>query len=238
MNYGLLAHRLGHDTEAIDTWQRAVDVDPRQANAQLYLAQSLEQVGEQAAAARHYRAYLENVAKEPDKHRGENHTVLSALIKVADGDASGGQLAAASRGYSAAIQFAQKSNDAPLQSLALAHSADVLERMGKPAEAASSYQQALKLDEQTGDAKASAIDWLNYGQFLQRQKQPETLAFACFLKAEDLLRGSPGSDLSAVIKQREATEASLGKQAAAVRAKLPQFLSEATSLSSFPPAKQ
>jgi tetratricopeptide (TPR) repeat protein len=238
VNYGLLAHRLGHDTEAIDTWQRAVDVDPRQANAQLYLAQSLEQVGEQAAAARHYRAYLEDVAKEPDKHRGENHAVVSALIKVADGDASGGQLAAASQGYSAAIQFGQKSNDVPLQSLALAHSAEVLERMGKPAEAASSYQQALKLDEQTGDAKASAIDWLNYGQFLQRQKQSETLAFACFLKAEDLLRASPGSDLSAVIKQREATEARLGKEATAVRARLPEFLAEVASLSSFPPTKQ
>ena len=155
----------------------------------------------------HYRAYLEDVAKEPDKHRGENGAVISALIKVADGDATSGQLAAASQGYSAAIQFAQKSKDATLQSLALTHSADVLEHLGKPAEAANAYQQALKLDEQSGDAKAAAIDWLNYGQFLQRQKQPDTFVFACFLKAEDLLRDSPGSDLSAVIKQREATEA-------------------------------
>ena len=38
VNQGLLAHRLGHDAEAADNWQRAVDVDPAQTNAQLYLA--------------------------------------------------------------------------------------------------------------------------------------------------------------------------------------------------------
>ena len=238
VNYGLLAHRLGHDTEAIDTWQRAVDVDPRQANAQLYLAQALDQVGETAAAARHYRAYLEDVSKEPEKHRGESGAVISALIKVADGDATSGQLAAASQGYSAAIQFAQKSKDATLQSLALTHSADALEHLGKPADAANAYQQALQLDEQSGDAQAGAIDWLNYGQFLRRQKQPDTFVYACFLKAEDLLRDSPGKELSAIVKEREATEAHLGSQGAAVRGKLPELMSNVTSLSSFDPAKK
>jgi tetratricopeptide (TPR) repeat protein len=32
---GMLAHRLGHDGEAVDNWQRAIDVDPAQSNAQL-----------------------------------------------------------------------------------------------------------------------------------------------------------------------------------------------------------
>jgi tetratricopeptide (TPR) repeat protein len=233
VNYGLLAHQLGHDTEAIDTWQRAVDWDPRQANAQLYLAQALDQVGESAAAARHYRAYLQDVAKEPEKHRGEGAAVISALIKVADGDAAAGQLVHAQQGYATAAEFAQKSGDATLQSLALMHSADVQERLGKPADAAHSYQQALKLDEQTGDAQAAAIDWLNYGQFLQRQKQPQALAFACFLKAEDLLRASPGKELSAIVKQREAAEMNLGKEAAPVRSKLPDYLGKASSLSTF-----
>jgi len=232
VNYGLLAHRLGHDTEAIDSWQRAVDVDPGQTNAQLYLAQALDQVGESAAAARHYRAYLEFVAKQPGKHRGENGAVISALIKVADADATAGQMAAAMKGYTAAMQFAQKSDEIPLQSLALMHSADLLERLGKPAEAAHSYQQALKLDEQAGDAQAAAIDWLNYGQFLRRQKQPEALVFACFLKSEELLRTSLGKELPVIVKEREMSEARLGKGAAAVRGKLPEFLAKAASLSS------
>jgi tetratricopeptide (TPR) repeat protein len=232
VNYGLLAHKLGHDTEAIDSWQRAVDVDPGQTNAQLYLAQALEQTGESAAAARHYRAYLEDVAKDPGKHRGETGTVISALVKVADADATAGQLAPASKGYAAAIQFAHKSGDVTLQSLALTHFADLQERMGKPEEAARSYQQALKLDEQASDAQAAAIDWLNYGQFLRRQKQPEALAFACFLKAEELLRDTPGKALSAIVKERESSEAQLGKEAASVRNKLPEFLSKASSFSS------
>ncbi len=233
VNYGLLAHRLGHDAEAVDSWQRAVDVDPAQSNAQLYLAQALEQEGETAAAARHYRAYLETVAKAPEKHRGENRTVISALIKVADADSAAGRQAAALQGYSAAVQFAQKTGDLSLDSLARAHSADAQERLGKPADAARLYQQALQLDQQAGDARAEAIDWLNYGQFLRRQKQPETLAFACFLKAEELLRSSPGAELSAIARERQAAETRLGKQAATVRNHLPQFLAQASSLSSF-----
>jgi tetratricopeptide (TPR) repeat protein len=33
VNYGLLAQRLGHGDEAIDSWQRSIDIDPGQANA-------------------------------------------------------------------------------------------------------------------------------------------------------------------------------------------------------------
>ncbi|HTT33722.1 MAG TPA: hypothetical protein VMH48_08985, partial [Methylomirabilota bacterium] len=130
-------------------------------------------------------------------------------------------------------RFAQKSSDMALQSLALMHSGDAQERLGRPADAARSYQQALKLDEQIGDAQAAAIDWLNYGQFLQRQKQPQALAFACFLKAEDSLRASPGKELSAIVKEREASEAQLGKEATAVRSKLPDYLAKAASLAFF-----
>jgi len=38
VNFGLLAARLGHSDEAIESWERAIDVDPSQQNAQLYLA--------------------------------------------------------------------------------------------------------------------------------------------------------------------------------------------------------
>jgi Tfp pilus assembly protein PilF len=231
VNYGLLAHRLGHDAEAIDSWQRAVDVDPAAPNAQLYLAQAREQEGQSAAAARHYRAYLELVAKQPDQHRGENSTVLSALIKVADADAAAGQSKAALQGYSAAAQFAERSGAASLESLARAHAADVLERTGNTSGAVRSYQASLKLDEQTGDARAAAIDWLNYGQFLRRQKQPNTLVLACFLKAEDLIRETPGRELTAIARERQAAEQRLGTESAKVRSNLAELLEKATSLS-------
>src|SRR5262249_40939866 len=86
VNYGLLAAQLGHGDEAMDAWQKAVDLSPGQTNVQAYLAQGLEQRGEMQAAARHYRAYLEIVAAHASEHRGEEASVLSALIKVSDAD--------------------------------------------------------------------------------------------------------------------------------------------------------
>jgi|HubBroStandDraft_6_1064221.scaffolds.fasta_scaffold00179_27 tetratricopeptide (TPR) repeat protein len=236
INSGLLAHRLGHDVEAIDTWQRAVDVDPGQANAQLYLAQSLEQVGEIQAAARHYRAYLQIVSKHPDEHRGETHAIISSLIKVADADASAQKTAESQKGYRAAIQFAQNLGDPTLQSLALAHQADLQERLGTKEDAARSWQEALLLDIRSGDAGAAAIDWLNYGEFLHNQRQDERLVLACFLKAEELLHNASSEQLAVVVKSRQESEARLGAEAKLVRLKLEQLTAQALALqpSSFP----
>ncbi|MGA2299511.1 MAG: hypothetical protein ABSG77_02310 [Candidatus Acidiferrum sp.] len=231
VNYGLLAHRLGHDVEAVDSWQRAVDVDPTQTNAQLYLAQSLAQQGELQAAARHYRTYLEVVSKHPEEHRNERPTVISALINVSDADAAVKKFTEAVHGYQAATLFAAKLGDTSLQSLALAHAAEAQEGAGAIAAAASSFEQALRLDESFGEPLNAAADWFNYGQFLHRQKQPERLVFACFLKAEDLLRATPGEDLSAVVKARQASEARLGNEAQSARARFPQLVSEALTLS-------
>jgi Tfp pilus assembly protein PilF len=238
VNSGLLAHRLGHDAEAIDSWQRAVDVDPGQANPQLYLAQSLEQVGEIQAAANHYRAYLQIVSKHPNEHRGETRTVVSALIKVADADASVNRTAESQKGYHAATQFAQKLGDPTLQSLALAHQADLQERLGTNQDAARSWQQALHLDINSGDAGAAAIDWQSYGQFLHNQKQDERLVLACYLKAEALLNtarsNASSEELSVIVKARQESEARLGSEAGRVRSRLEQFVAEALSL--VPPA--
>jgi tetratricopeptide (TPR) repeat protein len=235
VNSGLLAHRLGHDAEAIDSWQRAVDVDPGQANPQLYLAQSLEQVGEIQAAANHYRAYLQIVSKHPNEHRGEPRTVVSALIKVADADARGNRVAESQKGYRAAMQFAQKLGDPTLQSLALTHQADLHERLGANQDAVRSWQQALHLDINSGDAGAAAIDWLSYGQFLHNQKQDERLVLACYLKAEELLKNahtnaSNSEELSVIAKSRQESEARLGSEASRVRSRLEQFAAEALSL--------
>jgi len=225
VNNGLLAHRLGHEAEAMDSWQRAVEVDPAQGNAELYLAQFLEQQGEHQAAARHYRAYLQLVGKHPDRHRSEGPLVISALINVADADAESKKPAEARRGYQAAAQFAQKLGDNSLQSLALAHSAAVEESTAAIYDAASHYQQVLRVDETAGDPRSAASDWFNYGQFLRRQHQPERLVYACFLQAQDLLRTTPGEELSAIIKARQESEAQLGAEASSARAHHHQLLS-------------
>ena len=236
VNYGLLADRLGHTDEAIESWQRAVAADPMQTNARLYLAQATEQKGEMQSAAKHYRAYLQIVAKHPGDHMGEGPAVISALIKVADADAAAQKNHEAIRGYNAAAQFAERIKNASLQSLALAHAATAQEQSGAFRDAARSFQQALMLDETQVSEQAAATDWYNFGKFLRRQKQPEKLVFACFYRAEDLMKTTPGTELSAMVSAREESEARLGAEAHSLSKQLSRLLSQALSLppSAFP----
>jgi tetratricopeptide (TPR) repeat protein len=231
VNYGLLAQRLGHNDEAIDNWERAVDMDPAQTNAQLYLAQALDQRGEAQAAARHYRAYLQLVASHPSEHANEASSVLASLIKVADAEAAANHSNEALQGYTAAINFTEKVKDKPLESLALAHLADLQEQLGNAAAAAEAYQRALALDASLSDPASAASDWVNYGQFLRRQGQPERLVFACFLHAEELVKNTAGRAPAAVADVRAESEVRLGHQAAAVRRSNVTVVKEALALS-------
>ncbi len=231
VNYGLLAQRLGHPEEAVDAWQRAVAADPMQTAAQLYLAQALEQRGEIQAAARHYQAYLQVVAKHPAEHSSEGPAVISALIKVADADSAAQKIPQALIGYRAAAQFAEKIKNPGLQTLALVHAADAHERAGAIADAAQRFQEALLIDETQGDPSTAAVDWYTYGQFLRHHHQPERLVFACFYRAQDLMSTTPGRELDAMATAVTASEARLGPAAKALPARLSKLLSEALSLS-------
>jgi Tfp pilus assembly protein PilF len=227
---GMLAHRLGHDEEAVDDWQRAVDADPGQTNAQLYLAQALDQQGQLQAAARHYRVYLEIVAARREKNLAPAATVLAALIKVADADAAVNRAADAAKGYSAAAGFAEKAREKTLDSLALAHLADLQEKQGEIAVAAQSYQHALQIDAGLSDPRSVASDWFNYGQFLHKEQQPERYVLACFLHAENVLQNSPGDELAAAKQAREESEARLGREATSVRRNVDPILAESLKL--------
>jgi len=199
----------------VDDWQKAVDASPENANAQLLLADALEQHGETQAAARHYRAYLQIVAAHKAEHANERATVLSALIKVADADAAARHFSEAFAGYRAALADVEKSGATSLESLAVAHLADLQEKQGNARAALDSYQRALRLDERLHDPQSAAVDWFNYGQFLRRQKQPERLAFACFLQAEKLTGETPSAEGAAIRQAKGEVEASVGSKVAA-----------------------
>ncbi len=217
VNCGLLAQGLRHEDEAIDSWERVIDIDAGQTNAQVYLAQALDHRGESQAAARHYRAYLQIVASHKDEHRGEASTVIAAVIKVADADVAVNHQDEALQGYNAAIQFAETAKDRALESLALVHLADLQEKRGKVSEAAMNYQRALAIDGSLSDPVGAGSDWLNYGQFLRRQHQSERLVFACFLHAQELASNTPGAALTTIEQVRAESEARLGREAAIVR---------------------
>ena len=205
VNYALLAQRQGHGDEAIDSWQRAIAIEPGQANAQMYLAQALDRRGEAQAAARHYRAYLQIVASHRDEHRRETATVIAALVKVADADAAANHQDEAFEGYKA------------LRSLALVHLADFEEKRQGMVAAATAYQRALAIDASLSDPVSAGSDWFNYGQFLRRQHQPERLVFASLLRAQELVNSSPGAELATIAEARAESEARLGREAGAVR---------------------
>ena len=229
-NYGLLAARLGHPEEAIDSWQKSVDINPDQPNAHLYLAEAFDQRGEPAAAARHWNLFLRYAVatprSTPDATNLSRQQILAATIQLADDESRINQSVAALARYDSAIAQAQQAGDAKLESLALVHRADLQARNGDAAAAARSYQRALVLDAQTDDAQAAALDWFNYGQFLRSQNAPDELAYACLLHAAHLLNGAPGSELATVQTARRQVESKMGAKAAGVAQKnLPGSLS-------------
>jgi tetratricopeptide (TPR) repeat protein len=219
--------KLPGSAKPLFNWQRAVDVDPAQANAQLYLAQALDQQGQLQAAARHYRSYLETVAARHQTNPADIRPVLAALIKVADADAAINHSNDAAKGYSAAAGFARQSGEKALESLAAVQLADLQEKQGDIRGARQSYQRALQLDAQLSDPRSAASDWFNYAQFLRKQQQPERFIFAALLHAENILQKAPGDETTAIMQARQQSEVRLGKEfAAAVRHKLDQYVTE------------
>jgi len=96
--------------------------------------------------------------------------------------------------------------------------------------AAQSFQRALALDEKFGDTLAEGSDWFNYGQFLRRHQLPKDLAYACFLRAEDLLATAGPAQLQTVQTVRRQIETEMGKKAPAAQKDLPALLARATNL--------
>ncbi|HTW23643.1 MAG TPA: hypothetical protein VMD78_08590, partial [Candidatus Baltobacteraceae bacterium] len=217
VNYGLLAMRLGHPSEeAINSWQKAIAADPRRADAYLYLAQTSDQDGEVSTAVRNWHSYLA-LAAAPDSNIPLEQRI-PATIQMADDEARLNQSAAALADYSLAVSLAEVGKGDPkLQSIALGRLADLQEKTGDARAAAASYQRGLALDALVGDPQGEASDWFNYGQFLRRHALPDNLAYACFVRAENLLANNAGQALDTVKAARRQFDAQLGKKAAAVQ---------------------
>jgi tetratricopeptide (TPR) repeat protein len=232
VNLGLLAGRLGRGAEAVDNWQKAVEMDAQNAGAQLYLAEALDQRGELQAAARHYREYLRIAAHHKEEHKNDQAVLLSALIKIADADAVAHRDAEAIAEYEAAIAIADKSGQTSLSSLALVHLADLRDRQGDSAGALHSYQRGLALDQSLKEHESAAVDWFNYAQFLRRNSQPSPLILACLLEAEQLAGDSSTQAGTAIRKAMEEVERGQSKGLTTqLRKNRSKELQEALSLS-------
>ena len=233
VGYGLLAARFGHADDAIDSWEKAVTIDPGQLNAHLYLAQSFDQRGELAAAARHWNSFLALAASHPDDPAATIDQKISASVQLADDQSRTKQMDAAFAHYQSAIALADATRNLKLESLANAHFADAQERAGDVKSAAESYQKSLAIDARAGDAHAQALDWFNYGQFLRRHGIEDDLAYACLLHAEQLLTPGGGSDYTTAQKMRHEVEARLGSRVNASQKELPALLARAGELPAY-----
>ena len=168
VNFGLLAMRLGHADEAIENWEKVIDADPAQANAQLYLAEALDHREEHAAAVRHYQAFLDLAGRATGDGVPSAIQRAAVTLELGDALAHSHQGDAAIAAYRAAVTLAQTAGNLREESLAESHLADALDSAKNFSDAAAAYQRALGLDERSGDTNAEAVDWFNYGQLLSR----------------------------------------------------------------------
>jgi tetratricopeptide (TPR) repeat protein len=233
VNYGVLAARSGHPEAAIDSWQKAAQVDPDQPNPHLYLAEAFEQRGDVTGAARQWQEYLRAAALWPDDPAARLDQQASAAVQLADDELKLARIDLAIPQYQAAIGMAERIGDRKLQAVAFSHLADAQEKAGDAKSAAISYQRGLKLDEKAGDPRGEAIDWFSYGQFLGRHNQSDDLVYACFVRAEELLKDAQTPELATVQAARRNVENRLGTSARKSPSALPELLVTAATL---PPA--
>jgi tetratricopeptide (TPR) repeat protein len=132
--------------------------------------------------------------------------------------------------YEKTISFAKQSGEKSIESMAFINVANFYAANNERSAAAKCYQRALALDKDAGDTKIEGADWFNYGQFLLATAANRRLAFACFLKAEQLMKGTQGAEREAVAKAILESESALASDAAKVRRNPEAAITEALEL--------
>jgi len=218
MDRGLLAQHRGHSDLAVESWSRALAIDPGHAAAHLYLGDELDRRGKPRDAAAHYKAFLEITAQQTAASRPEPGKIVAVLLRMGDCQTRASQQAQALQSYQLAERLAAQTKQSKLESIASVNEAALLGEAGRLDEALQLYQHAVGLDESTGDRTASAEDWFAFGRFLDGAGFPDRLAYACLVKSEMLQ--DPLTDASQQRHRAEAIKRSAklaGSEAAALR---------------------
>jgi tetratricopeptide (TPR) repeat protein len=231
MDRGLLALRRGRPDQAVADWNRALDIDPGQMLAHLYLANELDHEGKAQTAAAQYKAYLGAIARQAAANRPEPEKIIAIALRMADCQVRASEKAQGIQSYELAARIADQTKQSKLESMANVNEAALQAEAGKLDQALPLYQNALRLDDAIGDRTSSAEDWFTYGRFLDSAGFSARLAYACFVKSASLQRALPGDSqrqlLADVSKQAERR---LGSEAGAIRRDPEPFLREALAL--------
>jgi tetratricopeptide (TPR) repeat protein len=247
VDHGFLMLRSGHPAEAVANWEQAIAVDPQQIPVHLYLAGELDHEGKAAAAAAHYKIFLEKIAHAPiEKAPAEGATdkapktkdkrpapdqLIAIVLRLADCQERALQRDQAVKSYELAEALASRTKLPRLESVAAVDEAALQAKAGKLGQALILYQHALQLDGSTGDREAGAEDWFSYGRFLDDAGFPARLAYACMLKSEELMRAVPGGKPpEALVAEEARLEKKITTQAVALRRDPARALEEALAL--------
>lgn len=218
LNNGILAQQLGHNEDALRSWEKAVALDPSQADTHLYIAAELDREGKPADAAPHYGMFLEIVAHHGAEMRPPPAKLIGVALKLADCQARAQHPEQALRSYELARKIAAQTGEGKLESFASIGEASTQAHMGKTDEALRLYQHALQLDASMDDRHSEGVDWYNYALFLRDIGFPPRLSFASLLKSEQLIKFAPDSEEAKTFaKTLGEFEKTLGSEAARIR---------------------
>jgi tetratricopeptide (TPR) repeat protein len=228
---GVLALGRARPELAVDSWRRAVAIDPGQMLAQLYLASELDHEGKPQDAAAHYKAFLARIAQQPAEKRPKPEKVIAIALRMADCQARASQKEQAVQSYRLAAKLAAETGETKLESMANVNEAALQGEAGKTTEALPLYQHALELDESIGDRTSSAEDWFAYGRFLHGAGFPSRLVYACFVKSTSLEDALPdASQRQSLADASKQAEKLVGREAGSIRRDPQAVLREALAL--------
>jgi tetratricopeptide (TPR) repeat protein len=217
LNHGILALQFGHTDEAEQSWQRALVLDPSQAQADLLLASALDKQGKLEVAIGHYEAYLAKMAQLPKSSLPPPANLISVALTAADCNARANHLDAAVEFYKMARTLAAQTQQEKLESFADMAEASLDARLGQAAKALPLYQRALRLDAQLDDPHSSGVDWFIYAIFLRNSGFPTRLAYGSLLKSQTLLSSDSNSQqATAAGRVRKDLEQRLGPEASLI----------------------
>ena len=218
VNHGILAQQFGHTDEAEQSWQRALVLDPTQADADLYLASALEKQGKLEAAISHYEAYLAKMAQQPASSLPPAANLIGVALRVADCNTRADHPDLALQFYKMARTLAAQTHEKKLESFADVAEASLSAKLGQTAKALPLYQSALQLDAGLDDHHSEAVDWYLYATFLRDSGFPTRLAYASLLKSQILFSpDSTGSESASASRACKEWEKQLGPQASTIR---------------------
>ena len=230
VDHGILADRLGHPQEAVNSWQQALGVDPSQLRAHLYLANEFDKQGNATAAIPHYVMYLDQLTGEitPPPAR----ETIAVVLRLAQCQIKANRPGQAEISYALAQRIAAETKDHKLESFAAVSRASLEAGQGQKGKALHFYQYALKIDDSLDDPRSEAADWYGYALFLRDAGFDPRLAYASLLKAESLMRSSEDTeDAKPITQARLDLEKKLSGKATAIQHNLQPVLHEALTVS-------